>query len=284
MSFAACQAGPVLPATCLSLHRPTRPTGAAVLVLAGSSGAREDERAGLLAEHGAVALALRWFGGPGQQPGPYEVPLETFHEAVDLLEQEGERLGVLGSSFGAEAALLAAARDPRTVHVAALAPTPVVWSGVDEVTGRGTSHWTWGGEPVPYVPFDAACSPSTDPPSFRPLYEQSLRTAADRVPAATIAVEEIGGDVLVVGGEDDQVWPGADFARAVADRRSTHGLDTAVVTAPAAGHRVVLPGERPVRRGRVMNRGGTPAADAALGLAAWPHLCRVLGLRAAGAR
>ncbi|QVT78637.1 hypothetical protein ENKNEFLB_01015 [Nocardioides aquaticus] len=33
-----------------------------------------------------------------------------------------------------------------------------------------------------------------------------------------------------------------------------------------------------------MTRGGTPAADAALGLAAWPHLCRVLGLRAEGAR
>ncbi|VXA96969.1 acyl-CoA thioester hydrolase/BAAT C-terminal domain-containing protein [Nocardioides sp. AX2bis] len=132
---------------------------------------------------------------------------------------------------------------------------------------------------MPYVPFDATWVPSTDPPAFRTLYEQSLRASADRVPAASIAVEDVRGEVLVVGGEDDQVWPGADFARAVADRRRAHGLDTAVVTAPGAGHRVVLPGERPVRRGRAMARGGTPAADAALGLAAWPHLCRVLGLR-----
>lgn len=274
----------MLPPTCLSLHRPTHPTGAAVLVLAGSSGAREDGRAALLAAHGAVAVALRWFGGPGQQPAPYDVPLETFHEAVDLLEQEGDRLGILGSSFGAEAALLTAAHDPRRLHVVALAPTPVVWAGVDEATGRVTSHWTWQGDPVPYVPFDAAWSPDTAPPAFRALYEQSLGAAADRVPAATIAVEEIGGEVLAVGGEDDQVWPGADFARAVANRRRAHGRDTALVTAPGAGHRVVLPGETPVRRGRAMARGGTPTADAALGLAAWPHLRRVLGLRAEGTR
>ncbi len=274
----------MLPAECLSLHRPTRPTGAAVLVLAGSSGAREDARAALLAEHGAVALALRWFGGPGQQPAPYEVPLETFHEAVDLLEHEGDRLGLLGSSFGAEAALLTAARDPRALHVAALAPTPVVWAGVDEATGRAASHWTWRDDPVPYVPFDPGWAPDTDPPAWRGLYEQSLRTAAHRVPAASIAVEDVGGEVLVVGGEDDQVWPGADFARTVAARRRAHELGTTVVTAPRAGHRVVLPGEEPVSRGSEMVRGGTPAADAALGVAAWPHLCRVLGLRAEGAR
>ncbi len=90
-----------------TLHQPAdRNGGTGVLVLSGSSGAVEDDRARLLAAHGATALALRWFGWPGQQPAPFEVPLETFVEALDRLAGECARLAVLGTSFGAEAALL----------------------------------------------------------------------------------------------------------------------------------------------------------------------------------
>ena len=50
----------------------------AVLVLAGSSGRIDERRARLLAGRGALAVSIRWFGGPGQPPGICEVPLETF--------------------------------------------------------------------------------------------------------------------------------------------------------------------------------------------------------------
>jgi hypothetical protein len=49
------------------------PTGkqprCAVLVLTGSSGRIATDRTRLLATHGAAAMSLRWFGGPGQPPG-----------------------------------------------------------------------------------------------------------------------------------------------------------------------------------------------------------------------
>jgi hypothetical protein len=64
---------------------PASPSGTGVLVLSGSSGRIEVERDRLLADAGATALALRWFGGPGQQPGTFEVPLETFVSALDVL-------------------------------------------------------------------------------------------------------------------------------------------------------------------------------------------------------
>jgi uncharacterized protein len=74
------------------------------------------------------------------------------------------------------------------------------------------------------------------------------------------------------------VRAGADFARAIAVRRVEHGLPTALVTDPAAGHRLVLPGEQPATGGQAMARGGSPEADAQLGALLWPHLARALRL------
>src|SRR5215472_9580049 len=86
---------------------PGDPGGTGVLVLAGSSGRIDQARARLLSRHGATALALGWFGGPGQTPDIREVPLELFSEALDLLESLAvRRLAIVGLSKGAEAALL----------------------------------------------------------------------------------------------------------------------------------------------------------------------------------
>ena len=58
--------------------------------------------------------AARWFGGEGQPPGICEVPLEVFTRATDRLIEEGcERVAYVGTSKGAEAALLIATDDPR---------------------------------------------------------------------------------------------------------------------------------------------------------------------------
>ncbi|HET8559076.1 MAG TPA: acyl-CoA thioester hydrolase/BAAT C-terminal domain-containing protein [Marmoricola sp.] len=259
------------------LVRPGRVRGTGVLVLGGSSGAVEADRCRLLARHGATAMSIRWFGGPGQQDGTWEVPLETFTRALDRLAGECDRLALLGTSFGAEAALLVAAHDPRVAAVVAVAPTSVVWAGVTP-HGRQTSHWTQCGEPLPFVPFDETWRPDADPPAYRGCYEASLRAATGRREQAAIPVEQIAGELVLVAGGDDQVWPSDDFASAIAARRSAHGLATTVLTHPAAGHRVVLPGERPVRRGMALARGGTPEADLELGRRAWPHLVTALGL------
>lgn len=128
----------------IELVHPRAGSGSGVMILAGSSGAMEHDRAQLLADHGAVALAMRWFGGRGQQSGPWEVPFETFTAALDLLAPEVDRLAILGSSFGAEAALLVAARDDRIKAVVALSPSAYVWPGADE-TGRMRSHRTLDG-------------------------------------------------------------------------------------------------------------------------------------------
>ncbi|MGF6824095.1 dienelactone hydrolase [Microbacterium sp. ZKA21] len=245
---------------------PVTPTGAGVLVLAGSSGRIESDRAELFARHGVRAHAIRWFGGAGQRRVPREVPLELFLDEVALLRESCDRVAVLGTSFGAEAALLTGTRTPVDA-VIAIAPTSVVWPGI--LDGSWSSHWTAAGVPLPWVPFADDWIATTDPPEFRDLY----RTSVDRHPAeaqaAAIPVERITGDVLLVVGEDDRVWPSARFADEIVARRAAAGLPTAVVRHPLAGHRVPFPGEAAPSGGTRMARGGSREADDELGAAAW---------------
>lgn len=254
---------------------PERPTGTGVLLLAGSSGRVDVQRARVLQAHGAFVLAIRWFGGPGQQPGPFEVPVELFVHALDDLEQHVDVLAIAGTSFGGEAALLTASLDPRIQATVGFAASSVVWPGWD---GRSwVSHWTWRGRPVPFVPIDPTWEPRDDPPSFLPLYERGLRSGS--VDTGAIEVERIAGEVLLIAGADDLVWPSVAFAERISGRRRAFGLPTEVITHPRAGHRAILPGETPPTGGMTMARGGTARDDAELGAAGWPSVARVLRLR-----
>lgn len=249
---------------------PESPSGTAALVLAGSSGRIDSQRAELLASHGVVAESIRWFGGPGQNAGPWDVPLEVFLDRVSDLRRIADRVVVVGTSFGSEAALLVGAHSPHVSAVAALAPSDVVWAGV-RADGSTTSHWTLGGTPLPYVDLVDGWQPDTDPPAYLGLYEESRRRSPASVAAAAIPVEHIA-ELLLVAGGDDQVWPSLSMAEAIKSRRDEHGMVTTVVSDPDAGHRTVLPFETPTAGGVHMRRGGTEASDRRLGSAAWAHL------------
>ncbi|MFD0025033.1 acyl-CoA thioester hydrolase/BAAT C-terminal domain-containing protein [Streptomyces sp. NPDC058382] len=255
-----------------------------VLVLAGSSGRVEEERCRLLAREGVTALSIRWFGGPGQPPGICELPLETFVSALDRLRAEGaRRVGVLGISKGAEAALHLSVLQPGVDAVVALSPTAVTWANVgpgrDGLTRPQRSSWSWRGEPLPFVPYDDAWEPSEpegSPVSILGSYEQSLRTYAGLAPAAAVPVERSAADLVLVAGGDDLMWPSLPYAEELAARRRAAGRPVRLITRADAGHRPRLPGEGPAPASVTFRYGGSAAADAALGAAAWPHVLDAL--------
>ncbi|MDQ6525983.1 alpha/beta fold hydrolase [Nocardioides sp. LHD-245] len=252
--------------------------GVGALVLGGSSGRVDEQRARLLAEQGVLAESIQWFGGPEQHDGPWEIPLETFAARAEALATDCDRVVLVGLSFGAEAALATASLTEAPVDgVAAFAPSDIVWAGVAG-DGRQTSHWTLDGAPVPFVRF-VPWKPRTDPPAYRDLYVRSRAAAPEEVAAASLPVERIP-DVLLVAGDDDQVWPSREQAEEIVLRRARHGCATALVADPEAGHRVVLPGEAVVEAGQRMRRGGTEDANRRLGTAAWPALLDLVGSRA----
>ncbi len=256
---------------------PTEPVGVGALVLAGSSGRIDSPRAELLARHGVIAESIRWFGGPGQHDGPWEVPLELFMDRIEDLARDCDRVLMLGTSFGAEAALITGCHSPRVNAVVAFAPSDVVWAGV-RPDGTQTSHWSLDGVPLPYVPLDEEWESDDEIPAYVGLYEASRERFSECVTEAAISVEGITGLVLVAGG-DDQVWPAAAMCDAIRERRAAHGLTTTIVFDPAAGHRAILPGEPVVTGGVRMRRGGTESADRDLGAAAWAQIKTLLAVK-----
>lgn len=263
---------------------PADDCGVGVVVLGGSSGTVPVERGRLLAGLGVQAIALRWFGGPGQHPGICEVPLETFEPATDHLIRQGcHRVAYMGTSKGAEAALLVAAFDQRITVVVAFSPSSVVWSN----TGPGRdgfgwplrSSFTWRGRPLPFVPHEAEALLSVrvwPRARYLELHEQSLRTFAVRLEMAAIPVEQSRAKFILVAGGDDHLWPSARFARSLSERLAVHGKEATLVVHDRAGHRILLPGETAMRS-PVNEHGGTDEADAELGRAAWTEIVRALG-------
>ncbi|NEA34150.1 acyl-CoA thioester hydrolase/BAAT C-terminal domain-containing protein [Streptomyces sp. SID13031] len=188
-----------------------------VLLLHGSSGKPDLDRAQILEAAGYDVVAPQWFDGPIS-----EIPLESF--PLDELAARNDRLVVMGMSYGSVAALLLASFDERVDAVVALAPGAHVWAWIGD--GEQTSMFTRQGE------------------------------------------------LLLLAGGDDRLWPSVDFAGQLAERRGTR--PTQLLISVDAGHRLVFPGEEVKTSGQRMARGGSEEADRAFGQQAWAQVAQVL--------
>ena len=141
------------------------------------------------------------------------------------------------------------------------------------------SKWTLKGQAVAFVPLDRAWEPPSTMPAFVESYEHSRELAgSEAVEAAIIPVENFRGELVLVAGGDDKVWPSSQAAKNIAARRARSALVTVVIEDPRAGHPIVLPGETPLNPSRPYQVGGDKDAPQRLGALAWPAIRRVLRL------
>ena len=237
-----------------------------VVVYGGSEGSPDYSRAEQLCDDGYEVLSLFFFGQPNQKPTLANVPLEQFDEVADYIdtniEDNGGETGpvtVIGTSKGAEFAELLAARGYPVDNVVAFAPAHYSYSGLDFARGQELPSFTDRGETVEYASFrEASISAGAKmmwdmatkyPVSYRPTYEDAARNAADE---ARIELGDFGGNVLLFGGEDDQMWQSADAARALAEQ----GGNIEAHTYPDAGH-AFFPNADDVPNGWQIMLGGT---------------------------
>ena len=217
----------------------------AVLLLGGSEGGLGEGaavQARALAARGYAVLQLSYFRGPGQNPKLEVVPLEYFTTALDWLgAQPGvdrSRIGIVGGSKGAEAALVIATRHPELKAVVAAMPSSVVWAGVDWNFGRVGSSWSEGGKPLPWLGLGAFDYARVGKDGLVTMYALGLATLPQH-PGAAIPVERIKAPVLLICGEDDRLWPSCPMARQVEARaRDRDGPAVTVLAYPDAGHGV----------------------------------------------
>jgi hypothetical protein len=267
----------------------------AIVVLGGSEGGLDEPDARILAEHGYAALAVAYFGIDPLPSKLAMIPVETVSRGIDWLaarpDVDDTRVGILGTSKGAELALLAATREPRIRATAVVAPTAYVWFGLNFGYGPETSSWSAGGAPVAYIPSDAAADAAIGrafatggPVAYRDTYNASYAAAPAAVrEGATIPVERIAGPVLCVAGDDDQMWDSTAACRIVHDRRHAAGRDAKDEAAvePGAGHALPFSGKpapRSYPAGRAtMMLGGTPEANGRGGADARDHVIAFFG-------
>jgi dienelactone hydrolase len=264
-----------------------------VIVLSGSGGGFDLDKAAVLSRHGFATLALAYFGVAPLPAWLHRIPLEHFEAALNWLHAQPEidpqRTGILGISRGAELALLLGSTFPQIHAVVAYAPSSLAWaaSGRDKATGELIPCWTWCGKPVPFAPLPLrgfmwrSAFPVVAlkrPVMFRNLFRAGLRNR-DAVERAAIPVENIRGPLLLISGGDDHLWPAAEMSEAIVARLKRHGNTHAPehLHFPHAGHMLRYP-HLPVTarhsrnkhlRGARFSFGGTPKADAEAQTQAW---------------
>jgi dienelactone hydrolase len=219
----------------------------AVLVLGGSSGGLREHQAALIASHGYCALAMAYFAFEGLPQRLANIPLEYGGGALGWLRSRPEArthaLAVVGTSRGAELALLLGATYPQIRAVVAYAPSAVVWGG----TGEQVPAWTYRGAPI--LPMPNRVTPEQDaaiergsPIAAEPWYSVNLADAAARE-AHSIPVERIHGPILLLSGEDDALWPSARMGELIRERLRArgHAYPDEHRAYPGAGHLLGAP-------------------------------------------
>jgi dienelactone hydrolase len=269
------------------LARPVNAKGRlpVVIVLGGSEGGAYTAKtyAPPLAGHGFAALGLPYYS-PGYDPADTvpglpisftDIPADRLIAVKAWIDRQpdldGRRIAIWGVSKGGEFAMLAASRLPWLTAVIGVVPSDVVWEGWGRA-GPVTSSFSWDGKPlsfVPYLGFDLELARRLRGEQMEARRPHNAGRAAypERIAAATIKVEDFAGEMLLIGGDDDRVWPSGPMARAIADRRAVAGRATAVLTWPDAGHALAGPGTEPIAP--MLANGGTAIGLAGARSTAW---------------
>ena len=243
-----------------------------VLVVGGSEGGLPKQKAAWLASHGFVAFALAYFRYEDLPPDLSGIPLEYFGQALGWMKQRPEvladHIAVVGTSRGGELALQLASMYPQIGAVVAYVPANVRYGGCCG-NPRFPYAWTWQGQPLAYYQ-----------PRGRGTQNPTLALEA------AIAVEHIHGPVLLISGEEDDVWPSSLMTNAIEGRlKSAHfGYPAQHLNYSHAGHMAGRPEIVPAWHGslrqpisgREMNLGGTPKGDAESTLDAIPKVLEFL--------
>ncbi len=204
---------------------------AAIVLLLGSGGSTPLTKgvSKWLVKQGVNVLPL----GPEEGVvGYHSFPLERVEEAIGELKKLGNRkIGILGASITTIPALTAAAMFSDITLTMAVAPCDYVLQGFTQGKRDGCREWplegesmlTWKGEPLPYVPYayqhpdywhtvQAETKGSGNMLSSGKVFNDT-EAKTPLTEEVMISVEKIRGRLLLIGCEDDCLWPTARYIR-----------------------------------------------------------------------
>jgi dienelactone hydrolase len=228
----------------------------AVTVVSGSGGGVNEHRAALYAAHGYAAFALAYFNYESLPASLVRIPLEYFETSIAYLrsrpEIDGERLAIAGGSRGGELALLLGATFSAYRAVIAEVPSGVIWGGFGHDPAEGAQpSWTYHGEGLPYMSdpdpeiyayyaeYAARGEAIPGTPGFQAIVDRN----PNQVAQALIPVEKTQGAILMISGDDDQMWPSTPLAEIAMRRLQEKGFSYPYehISYAGAGHFIAPP-------------------------------------------
>ncbi len=265
----------------------------AIIVLGGSEGGASlvNDSAKRLASLGFATLSLPYYSPPqwpsrkpevaGLPTQFVDIPIERLNQAREYLRNrddvDGDHIALYGVSKGAEFVLLAAVYFPWVKTVVAIVPSDVVWEGWGEgITPNQRSSFAFNGKPFAFTPYKDFGQEFQGYQTGEPVY---IRRPQDRgraanpaaAAAARIPIERYKGALLVVAGQDDQIWNSAMMAHNIAERRAAANLSINSLIYSDAGHYLSGTGWSPTTQYNtgLGKSGGTPEGNAAAQGDAW---------------
>lgn len=225
----------------------------AILTFSGSDGGMEYSKlvGHYLSSQGFAVMVVSYFeydqydekGNKIKRTSPLpetleNIPLEYFGKALEWMKAQPEvkrdAVGIVSASRGGELALLLGSYFSEIKAIVAFTPAHAMTSPErDGVAPEDQlASWTYKGKPLPFVPLretSVGRNEVIDGPfagqksiSFTPAYMASYQFYHQQERAATIPVEKINGPLLLLGGDDDQMWPTCFSIHEILKRRNQY--------------------------------------------------------------
>lgn len=190
-----------------------------IILLGGSGGGMESiaSIAGPLSSHGFNVLSVGYFGEEGLPKYLQEIPLEYFENVVSWIHNNpllNSEIYLHGTSKGGELALLLASKYNDFTKVVANLPHAYCFQGLQGmVAAENVSSWSYQGLVLPYIKLDnniffeeqKRCISKNIPFGFANCYKNGVEVADNRE-EARIKVENSNADILLISGEEDNIW------------------------------------------------------------------------------
>jgi dienelactone hydrolase len=229
------------------------PNNKTIVNLVGSSGdlAATFPMSALLASRGFNVLSVTYFRAKGLPLKLAEIPLEYFERIFTWLSKNpitrGKEIYVLGTSKGAELALLLASRYPFITRVAAFSPHAYCFEGLNF---KNVSCWTYEGKPIPFILYKMrffyysmlSSFVRNQPFGYTYAFRKSMEAATNKEDAR-IKVENAQADIILFAGKQDNMWNSYDGCVEIMDQLKKHNYphDYNFFCYEEAGHQSFAP-------------------------------------------
>lgn len=193
--------------------------------------------------------------------GHHNYPLERIEAAITWLKNQNiNKIGIVGASTTGTLALTAASFFNEITLTIAMTPSDFIWQGFMQGKKDGCKEWpiegeslfSYRGEALPYMPF------AYKHPDYWKLIKSESKRTGDMINSwklfddsekahplkeeEMIKVENIKGDLLLIGASDDVLWDTVRYIRRMEERlKNTNHECNVIVTTYEHGTHFIFP-------------------------------------------